>query len=242
MDRWLKSTKYNDCNSEIVQTTLKEILSNTPSSSSDREKAVLIYNFVRDEIKFGFDKKFYEYTASEVLKSRISFCNPKGTLFCTLLRAANIPARQHFVGINMKILDGAGDITRFAAYGDHCYSEVWLDEKWVKLDGYVVDSVMYRNSRKLLNDSVDKKTIGWGIHTDGDIEWDGKNDVFVMCVQNQKFPEIINHDFGVYDDIEAFYESGKGLGKRTYASSLLFRLVVGDLNNKVNAVRNLKAN
>jgi len=53
------------------------------------QKVLEIYNFVRDEIKFGYN---FDDTlpASRVLKDGYGQCNTKGTLFMALLRAVDI--------------------------------------------------------------------------------------------------------------------------------------------------------
>ena len=44
--------------------------------------------------------------ASEVLRAKVGYCNTKATLFIALLRAAGVPARQHFVDLrNVLISD-----------------------------------------------------------------------------------------------------------------------------------------
>lgn len=239
LSRWTKSTEYNDCDSPVIQETLKEILKNHEKISlTNAEKAILIFNYVRDNILFGFDKKFYDYKASDVAKSKIGFCNPQSTLFTTLLRAANIPARQHFVGINMKILDGVGDIAKYTPYSDHAYTEVWLNNKWLQVDGYIVDPQLFKNAFQLLNGNSSSTAIGWGIHIDGKTEWDGKSDCLVQFVQNEKCPDISNNDFGVFDDIKSFYSSDSGTAKMNFIFRILFRFLISDdLNKKVNSVR-----
>ncbi|HNL75846.1 MAG TPA: transglutaminase family protein, partial [Leptospiraceae bacterium] len=52
---------------------------------TDKEKILEIYNFVRDEILFGYNTED-EKTASEILEEGIGQCNTKGILFMALLR------------------------------------------------------------------------------------------------------------------------------------------------------------
>ena len=67
-----------------------------------------IYNFVRDEIKFGYNVDD-SVSASKVLSDRYEQCNTKGTLFMALLRGANIPCRVHGFMIGKKIAKGRND-------------------------------------------------------------------------------------------------------------------------------------
>lgn len=53
-----------------------------------------IYNFVRDDILFGYNEDD-AFCASKVLFDGYGQCNTKGTLFMALLRACQIPCRIH---------------------------------------------------------------------------------------------------------------------------------------------------
>lgn len=53
-----------------------------------------IYNFVRDEILFGYNVDD-SIPASKVLADGYGQCNTKGTLFMALLRGVNVPCRVH---------------------------------------------------------------------------------------------------------------------------------------------------
>ena len=65
-----------------------------------------IYNFVRDEILFGYNIDD-NIAASKVLADGYGQCNTKGTLFMALLRACNIPCRVHGFTIDKKLQKGA---------------------------------------------------------------------------------------------------------------------------------------
>jgi transglutaminase-like putative cysteine protease len=65
----------------------------TDGATSPADQAVRLHDFVRDQVPFGWAPAFDRQRASEVLASRIGFCNTKSTLLVALLRAAAIPAR-----------------------------------------------------------------------------------------------------------------------------------------------------
>ena len=65
-----------------------------------------IHDFVRDNIKFGFTKKFDLPSTLETLKFERGHCNPKATLFKEMLQMVGIEARLHFVTIKSDILFG----------------------------------------------------------------------------------------------------------------------------------------
>ena len=129
MEEYLKETKYLDFNEVSIKKAVNDI---TKNLRVDKEIAIAIHDYVRETILFGFNRKFYNLKASEVLESRIGFCNNKTTLFISMLRCAGIPARCVFVDINKQIL--AGIVDPRTDYVDHSYSEVFLNNKWIRVD------------------------------------------------------------------------------------------------------------
>ena len=101
MEKFLKPTKLIDCDNALIIQTTKKIIKDC---KTEREMAMKIHDFVRDEIKFGICSEFYNMKASQVLERKVGFCNTKATLFCAMLRNAKIPCRIHFYNINKKIL------------------------------------------------------------------------------------------------------------------------------------------
>ena len=91
MNNYLKETKilnYSD------STIINLVNSRKWQTLDSVNKVKAIYNFVRDEIKFGYNLSD-EITASEVLKDGYGQCNTKATLLMALLRAVGIPNRIH---------------------------------------------------------------------------------------------------------------------------------------------------
>ncbi|KIZ05619.1 hypothetical protein MNEG_2341 [Monoraphidium neglectum] len=175
MDEWLQPTRLIDCGHPKV---VAAAATATEGAGDDVQKALLLYFFVRDAIKFGIPAKFDNLKASEVLSLGYGFCNPKATLFVALLRAARIPARIHMVSINMAVNAGYGMPDN--VYGDHAYTEVFLDSQWVKLDSYVVDAPLFAAAQSKI------KQLGWvqgyGVHSKGVNDWDGLSDSFCQYV------------------------------------------------------------
>lgn len=101
MEEYLKGTNLIDIDNPLIIEKTKKLIEDC---KSEKEKAIKIHDFVRDEIKFGICPQFYNMKASQVLERKIGFCNTKATLFCALLRVAKIPCRIHFYNINKKIL------------------------------------------------------------------------------------------------------------------------------------------
>jgi hypothetical protein len=153
--------------------------------------------FVRDQIKFSWDTRFYDVKASDVLEKGVGFCTPKSTLFVALLRASDIPARTCFANLKGSVLRGFGVPLRSV---DHGFSQVFLNGGWITVDAYTVDSELVKVASKQL--SEEGAADGYGIHIDGNCEWDGSSDA---CIQ--KVPKTLIEDWGVFKDAQDFYSS-----------------------------------
>jgi hypothetical protein len=209
----------------------------TRGVGSEREKAVRIHDFVRDEVRFGFTRSFYRMRASDVLEQRVGYCNTKATLFIALLRAAGIPARQHFVDISAEIL--AGFVRRPGAHVDHSYTAVLLDGRWVRTDSYIVDPPLFTRAQAELARSG--RALGWGVHRNGRIEWDGRADAFAQFVDDGLVPDLSTRDYGVFADTRAFYEAGHGADRMSIVQGALIRLFIGYAGARVRAFREAPA-
>ena len=97
----------------------------TQGLPTERQRAVAIHDFVRDQVKFGFTGRFYAMTAADVLGAGRGYCNTKSTLFVDLLRAAGLQARQQFVDIDASVLHGLVDPG--TPWVDHSDVEVRID-------------------------------------------------------------------------------------------------------------------
>jgi transglutaminase-like putative cysteine protease len=100
------------------------------------EQAVRLYYAVRDGVRYDPYYPFYlpeHYRASNVLRSRRSFCIPKVSLLCAVARARGIPARAGFATVRnhlatRQLLEFLGsDLFVF-----HGFAELFLEGQWVK--------------------------------------------------------------------------------------------------------------
>ncbi len=58
----------------------------------------------------------------------------------------------------------------------HCYTEVNLNNKWIKVDSYVVDEELRNKALPILQ--KENKIEGYGVHVNGTGQWDGERDAF----------------------------------------------------------------
>jgi hypothetical protein len=169
---------------------------------SERERIGAIYDFVRDEIAFGYNLAD-DLPASQVLADRIGQCNTKGTLFMALLRASGISCRFHGFTIHKALQKGAitGVAYVFAPREIiHSWVEVWFEGRWVELEGFILDKDYLAKLQERFA-GHEGAFCGFGAATpdlkNPGVEWTGTHTYI------QK--EGINRDFGVFDDPDAFY-------------------------------------
>jgi hypothetical protein len=145
--------KLSDFDHPEIKKTVQGLITGMKSS---REKVESIFNFVRDEIQYGFPPVLDAVKASETLKYKIGNCTTKATLFHALCQAAEIPSRIHVGWIKLEIMRG---IFPSFAYkflpeaGTHSWMEVELDGQWRPIDSYINDKILYEKALKKLQDS-----------------------------------------------------------------------------------------
>ena len=173
----------------------------TKNRSNERERAVALHDYVRDEIRFGFTPHFYEMSAADVLMAGVGYSHNKTTLFASLLRAVGIEARQQFVDLDAGIWRGLLDL--HTPFVDHSFTEVRLGGAWVATDSYIVDRRLFRAAHATL---VSRRlTRGYGITATGCVEWDGRTPSFVQFGGDD--PAATRHRRGVFPDVNAFYRA-----------------------------------
>ncbi|MEM6454555.1 MAG: transglutaminase-like domain-containing protein [Acidobacteriota bacterium] len=219
----LSATDYLDHGHPRVQQAIAEA---TRGATTPREKAVAIHDYVRDRVAFGFNKPFYAMRASEVLAAGRGFCNNQSTVFAAMLRGAGVPARHRFYALSAQVLDGILDPG--TPYVDHAVVEVHLDDRWVPVDSYIVDRPLAEAVRPQLTSGL-----RLGVRADGSTAWDGATPSF-----SQFHPEFVAREFGVFEDVDAFYARAERPTNRLgVAGRLLFRLVIGRANDRIETLR-----
>ena len=118
-----------------------------------------LFEFVRDEIQFGFPPTWDAVRASETLASKIGYCNTKATLFLALSRALNIPARIHTGLIDIEIMRGIFPAFVFPILpgaGGHTWMEFDVGGEWKRIDSYINDRPFYEAASRRLQESGKK--------------------------------------------------------------------------------------
>jgi len=133
LDLYLKPTFVIDSDSKAIKE--KAILL-TEKYNSQKEKARQLFYLVRDKIKYNPYLalcSIEDYRASKTLQRGEGFCIQKAVALTALARAVGIPARLGFADIRnylapKELMEMMG--TNLFVY--HGYSELWLNNKWVK--------------------------------------------------------------------------------------------------------------
>lgn len=170
----------------------------------DFHKIKEIYDFVRDEVLFGYNK-CDNMTAEEVLKDGYGQCNTKAILFMALLRAAHIPCRIHGFTINKALQKGAmtGIVYKKAPKNVlHSWVEVFYDAQWYALEGLILDQQYLSNLQQKFK-ACSGAFCGYGMAVDDFkapvIDWDVNN----TYIQSKG----INQDFGIFSSPDELFQA-----------------------------------
>lgn len=193
MEQYLKETPMLN----FSATNIQRLINDRQWEETDAyNRTRQIYNFVRDEILFGYNIDD-SIPASKVLDDRYGQCNTKGTLFMALLRGVGIPCRVHGFTIDKELQKGAmtGIVYKNAPENIlHSWVEVNLDGVWYELEAFILDK-QYLSQLQNANSACTGAFCGYGIavkdlhHPIIDFK---RNNTYIQS-------EGINHDFGLYD-------------------------------------------
>lgn len=184
MERYLRPTPTIDCDHPSIAEKAKAL---TSGKADTVDKAVSLFYFVRDEIKYNPYVALHElehYRASRTLERKEGYCVQKSILLIALVRAAGIPARLHHADIrnhlaSEKIKQAIG--TNVFTY--HGYADLFLDNRWVKATA-VFDIDMCRENRLF------------------PVEFDGRNNAIFPTHNLDGKPHIeYVADRGTYEDL-----------------------------------------
>lgn len=231
MESYVKETRLLDYSDASVQ-NLVDQKQWKKLDVVDRIKS--IYNFVRDQIKFGYNKAD-DIPASQILKNGYGQCNTKATLLMALLRAVGIPNRIHGFTIDKALQKGAitGIWYKLSPQNIlHSWVEVLVNGQWFFMEGVILDK---QYLRKLQQQKPDCKTTfcGFGVYTDNfqspEIDWH-LNHTFIQ-------DKGINQDFGVFDTPDEFYKMHQQ--KLNVFKRFVFQYIVRHIiNSNVEKIRN----
>ena len=161
MEMFLKATPTIDVGHERIIETASKV---TRGCSNDEEKAIRLFYFVRDSIKYNFHmiSVFIEdFRASRILEWGKGYCVQKAVLLAALGRAAGVPSRLVFAKIRnhkapAQILEKIGT----PIFPRHGYNQFFLNGRWVNAAATFDKELCERNRLPT-------------------VEFDGKNDAIL---------------------------------------------------------------
>lgn len=229
MKRYLESTQLLDFNTSAIQQLIEN---RNWQQLNEKEKIKAAYDFVRNEIKFGYNRAD-DIPASEVLKDGFGQCNTKSILLMALLRGLDIPCRIHGFFIDKKMQKGAltGITYLFAPKKIvHAWTEVYYDNQWIALEGVIIDDQYLSQVKDKLN-RFNNGYIGYGISV-ADKEkislcWQGKSTYI------QSFS--ITEDLGLFHSPDDFFKKYNNTSSRI--KKLLFNILRQKINRKLDLIR-----
>jgi len=230
MENYLKATKLLDFNHKSIQEIIKD---KKWQNLNKIEQVKSIYNFVRDDILFGYNSSD-EIPASQVLTDGYGQCNTKATLLMALLRTVGIPNRIHGFTIDKALQKGAitGIWYKLSPQNIlHSWVEVYVNDKWYFLEGVIIDKT-YLNKLQKKNANCTTSFCGYGVYTE-----DLQNPVIDWNLNNTFIQEKgINQDFGLFDTPDDFYSKhSQKLGK---VVKFMYKYFIRHLmNENVNKIR-----
>lgn len=224
MKNYLKETRILNYTDDSIQTLVKN---NNWMNMEVIDRVKAIYNYVRDDIKFGYNLSD-NITASQVLNDGYGQCNTKATLLMALLRAVDVPNRIHGFTIDKALQKGAisGIWYKLSPKNIlHSWVEVFVNDNWYFLEGVILDK-KYLTKLQEKNKECKTTFCGYGAYTDSfenpPIDWN-LNNTFIQ-------EKGINQDFGLFDTPDDFYakhQQNIGLFKQ-----YMFKFIVRHLMNR----------
>ncbi len=230
MSSYLKETPLLNYSNTLIQ---KLVEKQNWRQLNDVDKVKFIYNFVRDEIKFGYNTSD-AIPASKVLEDGYGQCNTKSTLLMALLRATGIENRIHGFTIDKALQKGAlsGIWYKLSPKNIlHSWVEVKINDKWYNLEGVILDKDYLTALQEKFSD-CQTTFCGYGVYTDNfdkpNIDWNLNN----TYIQDKG----INQDFGVFNTPDEFYK--KHQQKLNLFKQWIFKNIVRhQMNKNVNQIR-----
>jgi hypothetical protein len=196
LNQYLITTPMCNYDHPLVQEYVQRVVN---GEQSEREKAVKIFDFVRDTIRFSM--AFSRSKASQILKHGYGDCATKTNVQVAMLRAVGIPTRMRWVMAQAKVLQGliADFILRsMPPEASHFWAECYIEGHWISCET-LLDKPLYDGMLK--QGLITKEQIPT-------IDWDGEHDLIILK------PWITN-DRGFVtsadDAIQAVRNNGEGL-------------------------------
>lgn len=224
MDKYLQDSYLLDYNDATI---IKIITKNNWHLLTPKEAIQEVYQFVQNEITFGYNKDDY-LPASKILKDGFGQCNTKSILLMAFLRRLKIPCRMHGFIVTKEFQKGAlkGLYYKFSPTEIiHGWVEVLYNDTWFALEGVILDKTYIAGIKKKhpkIKGEFHQYAISTSSFQNLTIDWD-ENDTFIQ-------KESIIQDLGIFDTPDNFLI--KHQQKLSWIKKLLYQYGVRHLMNR----------
>jgi len=224
MKNLLMETELLDYSDPLIQRLVNE---RNWRNSDEKDRILGIYNYVRDEIAFGYNISD-NINAVKVLQDGYGQCNTKGTLFMALLRAVGVPCRIHGFYVDKTVQKGAMKGIYYSQAPKevlHSWVEILYNGNWLNLEGFILD-MKYLN--KLQDRFVDCEGAfcGYGVAVQDfknpPVEWN-ESDTYIQV-------DSITKDLGIFDCPDELFSAHKQ--KIGWFREFVFKNIVRHLMNR----------
>ena len=129
---YLQATPFVDSSDPAIQAFARQAIGRAHAA---KDKAIALYAAVRDSIQYDPYVDFQDpgvFRASSVLNAGKGFCVGKSAVLAAAARASGIPARPGYADVrnhltSKRLMETVGDTFYW-----HSYTELNIDDKWVK--------------------------------------------------------------------------------------------------------------
>lgn len=184
IDKNLQPTYFLDFDSQIIKDFINK---NTNNAQSQKDKIISLYYAVRDQIKYDpyhivFKKE--NIRSSSVIQRKYGYCVEKAMVLVTCARAIGVPARIGFANVKNHLTSKRlYDLMKSDIFVFHGYSDLFIDEKWIKATPAFNLSLCERTNTLPLDFDAENHSIFHSIDKEG-----------------KKHMEYI-YDYGSFDDL-----------------------------------------
>lgn len=130
---YLNESVFCDHNAPMIVHTAKQIVA---SVDSPEEKAVRLFNWVRDNIKYQVG--LYPHRASDTFTHRFGSCTNKANLLVAMFRAVDLPSAFRLYRVKTREYFGplcSKRLTQFMSFESiHVFAAIHLNQRWLRID------------------------------------------------------------------------------------------------------------
>ncbi len=198
---WLGDTPMLNLRDDKLRLRVKTV---TQFSRTDTERLVSIAHYVAS-IPFNVPAFVAMKRTRQTLTQRGAVgWYSKAALFQAMLRIAGFPARVRMIRVNHEMFRGLAETRQQFVLP---VVEVWTGGKWVITDSYVYDPGYLATALE----AVQRRgwRTGYGVHMDGQTQWNGVGDAMVMIALDLSRGSVAEQFPGVYDDPQEFQSKVK---------------------------------